>query len=142
MTSGPSTREKLRYFFEVDRHWITVAALKALADDGTVKMSLQGMGRRVQGRYAWSGERTLDLEYQAAPDVLDVSPSFAAAGANEGLYAKFFNSHFKTIDRAMKDAGISKEQLDVPQTQAEHVIQPDSVADDLSGKAMTIVRVG
>ena len=27
-------REKLRYFFEVDRHWVTVAALKALADDG------------------------------------------------------------------------------------------------------------
>ncbi len=28
------TREKLRHFFEVDRRWITVAALKALADDG------------------------------------------------------------------------------------------------------------
>ncbi len=30
------TREKLRHFFEVDRKWITVAALKALADDGTI----------------------------------------------------------------------------------------------------------
>jgi pyruvate dehydrogenase E1 component len=30
------TREKLRYFFEVDRHWVTVAALKALADDGKI----------------------------------------------------------------------------------------------------------
>ncbi len=30
------TREKLRGFFEVDRHYVTVAALKALADDGTV----------------------------------------------------------------------------------------------------------
>jgi pyruvate dehydrogenase E1 component len=30
------TREALRHFFEVDRHWITVAALKALADDGTL----------------------------------------------------------------------------------------------------------
>ena len=28
------TREKLRYFFEVDRKWVTVAALKALADEG------------------------------------------------------------------------------------------------------------
>jgi pyruvate dehydrogenase E1 component len=28
------TREKLRHHFEVDRHWVTVAALKALADDG------------------------------------------------------------------------------------------------------------
>jgi pyruvate dehydrogenase E1 component len=31
------TREKLRYFFEVNRYWVTVAALKALADDGVVK---------------------------------------------------------------------------------------------------------
>ena len=31
------TREKLRHFFEVDRHWITVAALKALADEGTIE---------------------------------------------------------------------------------------------------------
>jgi pyruvate dehydrogenase E1 component len=28
------TREELRRFFEVDRHWIVVAALRALADDG------------------------------------------------------------------------------------------------------------
>ncbi|HTZ00188.1 MAG TPA: pyruvate dehydrogenase (acetyl-transferring), homodimeric type, partial [Rhodocyclaceae bacterium] len=31
------TREKLRHFFEVDRHWITVAALRALADDGAIE---------------------------------------------------------------------------------------------------------
>ena len=30
------TRENLRHFFEVDRHWITLSALKALADDGMV----------------------------------------------------------------------------------------------------------
>jgi len=28
------TREKLRYFFEVDRHWVTITALAALADEG------------------------------------------------------------------------------------------------------------
>jgi pyruvate dehydrogenase E1 component len=28
------TREKLRHFFEVDRRWVTLAALKALTDDG------------------------------------------------------------------------------------------------------------
>jgi pyruvate dehydrogenase E1 component len=33
-------RKKLRHFFEVDRHWVTVAALKALADEGTVKPSV------------------------------------------------------------------------------------------------------
>ncbi len=31
------TREKLRHFFEVDRYWVTVAALKALADEGAIK---------------------------------------------------------------------------------------------------------
>jgi len=30
------TRENLRAFFEVDRHWVTLAALKALADDGVI----------------------------------------------------------------------------------------------------------
>jgi putative spermidine/putrescine transport system substrate-binding protein len=38
-----------------------------------------------------------------APDVLDVGPSFAIAGANEGLYAKYFNRYFGTVPRAMKD---------------------------------------
>ena len=33
------TREKLRHFFEVDRNWVTVAALKALADDGQIDRS-------------------------------------------------------------------------------------------------------
>jgi pyruvate dehydrogenase E1 component len=33
------TREALRHFFEVDRRWITVAALKALADDGEIPAS-------------------------------------------------------------------------------------------------------
>ena len=38
-----------------------------------------------------------------APDVLDVSPSFAASGANERLYARYYNTHFKKVPRAMKD---------------------------------------
>jgi pyruvate dehydrogenase E1 component len=31
------TREKLRYFFEVDRHWVTLASLAALAEDGVIE---------------------------------------------------------------------------------------------------------
>jgi len=31
------TRARLRHFFEVDRHFVAVAALKALADDGRIK---------------------------------------------------------------------------------------------------------
>jgi putative spermidine/putrescine transport system substrate-binding protein len=38
-----------------------------------------------------------------APDVLDVSPGFAIAGANEGLYAKYFTTKFAKVPRAMKD---------------------------------------
>ncbi|MDR0770516.1 MAG: pyruvate dehydrogenase (acetyl-transferring), homodimeric type [Burkholderiales bacterium] len=33
------TREKLRHFFEVDRYWVAVAALKALADDGVIPVA-------------------------------------------------------------------------------------------------------
>jgi pyruvate dehydrogenase E1 component len=33
------TREQLRHFFEVDRHWVTLAALKALADEGAIDRS-------------------------------------------------------------------------------------------------------
>ncbi len=36
------TREQLRSFFEVDRYHVAVAALKALADDGTVAMETVG----------------------------------------------------------------------------------------------------
>ncbi len=38
-----------------------------------------------------------------APDVVDVGVSFAISGANEGLYAKYFNSNYETIPRALKD---------------------------------------
>ena len=34
------TRERLRYHFEVNRHWIVVAALKALADDGVIQAAV------------------------------------------------------------------------------------------------------
>jgi pyruvate dehydrogenase E1 component len=34
------TREKLRQFFEVDRHWVALAALKALADQGDIQASV------------------------------------------------------------------------------------------------------
>ncbi|MGD8886063.1 MAG: pyruvate dehydrogenase (acetyl-transferring), homodimeric type [Gammaproteobacteria bacterium] len=34
------TREQLRHFFEVDRYYVTVATLKALADEGTVDPSV------------------------------------------------------------------------------------------------------
>ena len=34
------SREKLRHFFEVDRHYVVVATLKALSDEGKIKLSV------------------------------------------------------------------------------------------------------
>src|SRR5213082_750147 len=39
-----------------------------------------------------------------APDVVDVGPSFAIAGANEGLYAPYRVATYKTIPARMKDS--------------------------------------
>lgn len=38
-----------------------------------------------------------------APDVVDVGPGFAVGPANQGLYAKYYNTNFATVPRAMKD---------------------------------------
>ena len=38
-----------------------------------------------------------------APDVLDVGPAFAVIGANEGLYARYYNRFFGSVPRSMKD---------------------------------------
>src|SRR4051812_10692991 len=38
-----------------------------------------------------------------APDVVDDGPAFAISGTAEGLFAKYFNTNFLTIPRAMKD---------------------------------------
>jgi putative spermidine/putrescine transport system substrate-binding protein len=38
-----------------------------------------------------------------APDVVDVSPTFAIDGTRQGLYAKYSNSNVRTVPRAMKD---------------------------------------
>src|ERR1700722_14176506 len=39
-------------------------------------------------------------------------------------------------------AALRQEQFDISKAQAEHVVEPDRVADDLGGKAMAIMRVG
>ena len=42
-------RRRLRHFFEVDRHWIAVAALKSLAEEGAVKPALVAEAIRKYG---------------------------------------------------------------------------------------------
>ena len=43
------TRAKLREFFEVDRRYVAVAALKALADEGEIQASQVGEAQRKYG---------------------------------------------------------------------------------------------
>ena len=40
------TRKKLRNFFEVDRYYVAIAALKALADEGTI--SAKDVGKAIK----------------------------------------------------------------------------------------------
>ena len=40
------------------------------------------------------------------------------------------------------DTPLGQDQLNIAQTEAEYVMQPNSVADDLGGKPMAVVRVG
>jgi hypothetical protein len=39
------------------------------------------------------------------------------------------------------DAALSQDQLHIAQAEAEHVVQPDGMADDLGGEPMAIVGV-
>ncbi len=39
------------------------------AADGTMKMKIRGMKDPVPGKYAWTGERTVDVEYSQEADV-------------------------------------------------------------------------
>ncbi|MDP3030838.1 MAG: pyruvate dehydrogenase (acetyl-transferring), homodimeric type [Rhodocyclaceae bacterium] len=43
------TREQLRHFFEVDRYWITLASLRALADEGQIEVARLGEAIRKYG---------------------------------------------------------------------------------------------
>ena len=43
------TREKLRHFFEVNRYWVVIAALKALAEQGEAKPALAAQAIRKYG---------------------------------------------------------------------------------------------
>lgn len=38
-------------------------------DDGAVKISFEGMDKPVEGRYTWSGERTIEVTYPKEKDI-------------------------------------------------------------------------
>lgn len=39
------------------------------AEDGSMKMTVKGMKEPVAGRYAWSGDRTLEVKYKTEADI-------------------------------------------------------------------------
>jgi hypothetical protein len=40
------------------------------------------------------------------------------------------------------DATLCQDQLNIPQAEAEHMVEPYSMADNIRGKPMTVMRVG
>jgi hypothetical protein len=49
------------------------------AADGTLKVSILAMDQPLTGRYSWSGDRTLDLEYKLAAEVAQAYEAAAKA---------------------------------------------------------------
>ncbi len=57
-----------------------------------------------EGSSAQEIQAIVSLKGQSrAPDVVDVGPGAAVSAANDGLFAKYFVTNFKTVPRAMKD---------------------------------------
>ena len=48
----------------------------------------------------------------------------------------------RTVFVGDDDAALGQDQLHIAQAEAEHVVQPDGMADDLGWEPMTIVGVG
>jgi putative spermidine/putrescine transport system substrate-binding protein len=75
-----------------------------LMDTFTKKYGIKITNDNPDGSSAQENEAIRSLKGDSrAPDGVDVGVSFAIAGANEGLYAKYFSTNYKTIPRAMKD---------------------------------------
>src|SRR3954447_13228530 len=91
-------------------HLNTIALPPDWANYGEVMSTFQkkyGIGITNDNPHGSSAEENQSIRSlksdSRAPDAVDVGVSFAIAGANEGLYAKYFPSTYKTIPRAMKD---------------------------------------
>ncbi len=66
-------------------------------------------------------------------------PAAAQAVSKTGSELVAPTAHGLTGDN---DTPLGQDQLNIAQTEAEYVIQPNSVADDLGGKPMVVARVG
>ena len=64
----------------------------------------------------------------------------AAQSAREGLAELLAPTPNRLVGE--DHAPFKQKQLNIPQAEAENVIQPNGMADNLGGKAMAVVRVG
>ena len=69
-----------------------------------------------------------------------VSPGLAAVGATAWRIQHQTCAPVADTLAGDQDATLGQDELDVAQTEAEHVIQPTGVADDLTRKAMTAIQ--
>jgi putative spermidine/putrescine transport system substrate-binding protein len=91
-------------------HINTIALPPDWANYGEIMSTFQkkyGLGQtndNPNGSSAQENQAIVSLKGDSrAPDVVDVGPAFAVAGAAQGLYARYFPTTFTTIPRAMKD---------------------------------------
>jgi hypothetical protein len=66
-------------------------------EEGTLKVTIRGMEKPIEGRYAWNGERTLGLEYQTTAEVQQAYEA-AAKAYKENVEAQIKSG--KLLDRA------------------------------------------
>ena len=64
-------------------------------------------------------------------------PAHSVSEAGAKLLAP--TPHGLTRDR---DATLSQKQLNIQQTESEHMIEPDGMADDLSREPVAVMRIG
>jgi hypothetical protein len=87
------------------------------AADGTMKVTVRGLAEPLQARYAWSGDRTLDLEYQASPEVQQAYKT-AVKTYKDGVRDRIKSG--KLPDRAA-DSIMSTARDELPASETVHV---------------------
>lgn len=111
------------------------------AEDGGLKMSVKGMDKPISGRYAWSGDRALDLEYQL-PDGVQKAYQAAVKAYKDDVKERVESK--KLSDRAgpamlssVRDELPAKETVRASISEKDHML---ILVDDKSGLTMTFEK--
>jgi hypothetical protein len=85
--------------------------------DGIVKVTVRGMAQPIQARYTWSGDRTVDVDYQLKPEVQEAYKA-AVKAYKEGVQDRIKKG--KLPDRAAASImGTAPDEL--PANETMHV---------------------